>query len=343
MLNTHLQTWPVAENEFLAQMNVAAISIRSSGVPVIVSKITEFVMEYCEKIRVFIRIADMASFTRAAESLGIQKGRASAVVRELEAELGTRLLHRTTRAVRLTDEGRAYCERATNMLAEFDDLQHMFHDLHRNVSGRLRVDLPANMVSEIVMPALSTFIKAHPNLKFEISGTDRRVDVVKEGFDCVLRVGAIGDDSLVARRLGELRMLNAASPAYLASYGAPSSLEDLLKNHTIIHYSATLGARPYCWEYFDGKHNQAFAVPGAIQLNNVAAYEAAGVAGLGLIQAPLADIGRHIKSGALVEILPDFPPPPLPVWFIVGHSRNIPKRVRIFMEWMEKTLAPFMT
>src|SRR5215831_9949124 len=182
-------------------------------------------MQNLEPILIFITVAEMGSFTRAADSLGIQKGRASTAVRKLEEDVGVRLLHRTTRSVQLTEDGRAFHARARDLLAEVDDLHSMFAGDRVALRGRLRVDLPTEVAR--LVPALPDFMATHPELELEVSSTHRQVDLVQEGFDCVLRLGPIRDETLIARPLGLLRMVNAASPAYLARYGVPRSLEDL--------------------------------------------------------------------------------------------------------------------
>ena len=210
-------------------------------------------MQNLEPILIFITVAEMGSFTHAADSLGIQKGRASTAVRKLEEDVGVRLLHRTTRSVQLTEDGRAFHARARDLLAEVDDLHSMFAGDRVALRGRLRVDLPTEVARTTIVPALPDFMATHPELELEVSSTDRQVDLVQEGFDCVLRLGPIGDETLIARPLGLLRMVNAASPAYLARYGVPRSLEDLQRQeHRTIHFSTMLGARPY-WMGISGR------------------------------------------------------------------------------------------
>lgn len=301
-------------------------------------------MQSLEPILIFIRVAEMGSFTRAADSLGIQKGRASTAVRALEQEVGVRLLHRTTRSVQLTEDGRAYHARARELLATADDLQSMFARDHVALRGRLRVDLPTELARTTIIPALPQFMAAHPELELEISSTDRQVDLVQEGFDCVLRLGPIGDENLIARQLGSLRMVNAASPAYLARCGTPQTLDDLKNGHHTIHYTRTLGAKPWGWEYPNGSDADyaTLPLPGALHVNSVQTYEAAGIAGLGLIQAAYSGIRQHLDNGALVEILSDFRPEPLEVSLVVAHRQNLSRRVRAFMEWIETVLRPYL-
>ena len=296
-----------------------------------------------EPILIFVTVAEMGSFTRAADSLGIQKGRASTTVRKLEGEVGVRLLHRTTRSVQLTEDGRAFHARARDLLGEVDDLQSMFAGEHAPLRGRLRVDLPAEVARTMIVPALPDFMATHPELELELSSTDRQVDLVQEGFDCVLRLGPIGDETLIARSLGLLRVVNAASPAYLARHGVPRCLEDLQRQgHRSIHFSTVLGAKPFGWEYPDGENYATLQLPGALQVNSAQTYEAAALAGLGLIQAPLLGVSRYLESGSLVEVMPDLRRRSLPVSLVVAHRSNLSRRVRAFMKWTEDVLAPYL-
>lgn len=298
-------------------------------------------MQNLEALAIFVRIAEMGSFTHAAESLGIQKGRASNVVRQIEAQLGVRLLHRSTRTVQLSEDGRNFYTRARALLADAEDLGSMFNGRDAPLRGRLRIDLPTEFARTTVLPALPAFLERFPDIELEISSTDRRVDLVQEGIDCVLRVGAIVDETLVARRFGNLRMVNAASPAYLARRGMPRTLHDLLaQEHRMVHYTPTLGSRPFGWEYPDGDRFATLALPGAVSVNNVQAYHGAGLAGLGLIQAGLTSVRPYLASGELVEVLPDVRPAPLPVSLVVAHRQNLSRRVRIFSEWLEQILQP---
>ena len=300
-------------------------------------------MQNLQPILIFVTVAEMGSFTHAADSLGIQKGRASAAVRKLEESVGVRLLHRTTRSVQLTEDGRAFHARARNLLAEVDDVHSMFADDRVALRGRLRVDLPTEVARTTIVPALPAFMAAHPELELEMSSTDRQVDLVQEGFDCVLRLGPIKDETLIARPLGLLRMVNAASPAYLARHGVPQSLEDLgRQGHRTVHFSTMLGARPHGWEYPDGDNPASLQLPGTLYVNSAQTYDAAALAGLGAIQAPLLGIRQYFESGALVEIMPELRRRAIPVSLVVAHRSNLSRRVRAFMKWIETVLTPYM-
>jgi DNA-binding transcriptional LysR family regulator len=298
-------------------------------------------MNRLDAMQIFVRVAELSSFTRAAESLALPKASMSAAVQKLEKLVGARLLHRTTRRVQLTQDGRAFYERCKDLLADMDELQSMFQQSPQSLRGRLRVDMPSSAARDMVIPRLPEFLRAHPLLELELSSTDRKVDLVREGFDCVLRVGAVQDPNLVARPLGRFRMINCASPAYLARYGVPRTLEDLA-HHQLVHYVPTLGARSTGWEYFDGTAYRNLNMPGAITVNNVEAYEAACLAGLGLVQVPAKGVAHHIEQGRLVEVLADFPSEPMPVALLYAHRRNLSQRLKVFMNWMAEILAPYL-
>ncbi|MGC1549203.1 MAG: LysR family transcriptional regulator [Rhodanobacter sp.] len=298
-------------------------------------------MNQLEAMQVFTRVAELTSFTRAADSLGIPKASASTAVQQLEATLGARLLHRTTRRVELTQDGRAFYERCKDLLADMDELQSMFQQGTQSLRGRIRVDMPSGAARSFIIPRLPAFLDAHPQLEVELSCTDRRVDLVREGFDCVLRVGELGDANLVARRLGHFLCINCASPGYLRRYGTPQTLDDLAR-HKLIHYVPTLGTKSTGWEYPDRTGYSSMAMAGAVTVNNSEAYTAACLAGLGLIQTPAVGMREHIEEGRLVEVLPQYRSEPMPVSLLYAHRRNLSKRVQLFMAWMAETLAPYV-
>ncbi|WP_039055993.1 LysR family transcriptional regulator [Enterobacter sp. Bisph1] len=299
-------------------------------------------MKNLEALSIFARVAEMKSFTQAAESLGIQKGRASMVVRELELEVGATLLHRTTRSVQLTEDGRAFYTRARDLLSEAEELKSMFSHEGMSLRGRIRVDMPTVVAQSVVIPALPQLLEAHPELELELSSSDRRVDLVREGFDCVIRLGPVIDETLIARPLGHLRMINAASPRYLERFGVPQTLDDLQRQgHRMVHYMRNFASKPDGWEYPTGDGYASLMLPGTMSVNSVSAYHEAALAGLGLIQGGYSSLLPHIKRGSLVEVLPHLRPRPLSAFFVVAHRRNLSQRVRAFMHWTEETLKPY--
>ena len=298
-------------------------------------------MNRLDAMLTFVRIAELSSFSRAADALQIPKSSATTAVQQLETALGTRLLHRTTRKVQLTLDGGTFYERCKDVLADLDELETLFQRGPQALRGRLRVDMPISAARDFVIPRLPEFLHAHPQVELELSSTDRRVDLVREGFDCVLRAGPLGDTTLVARPIGHIRLINCASPAYLARRGTPRTLDDLA-DHALIHYSLTLGAKPAGWDYVDGDGPVHRAMPGSVTVNNAEAYRAACLAGLGLIQAPEVGLRPLIAAGALVEVMPAFRPEPMPVSLLYAHRRNLSKRVHVFMNWMTDILKDYV-
>jgi DNA-binding transcriptional LysR family regulator len=294
-------------------------------------------MDLIQRMHVFQRVAELGSFTQAAQILGLPKARASTAVQELEAELGARLFHRTTRRVQLTQDGQALLERSRDLLADLDELQTMFQ-LRRGESlrGRVRVDMSTGLARRVVIPRLPELLREHPLLELEVSSTERRVDLVREGFDCVLRAGPVGDAGLIARPLGLLELVNCASPAYVRRYGKPRKLEDLADKHRLVHFVGTLGSRSAGFEFEGG----SIAMQGAVTVNNADAYEAACLAGLGIVQAPRLGMQAMLDAGKLVELLPAHRAPPLPLNLVYANRRHQSQRVRVVMDWLARVVGP---
>jgi DNA-binding transcriptional LysR family regulator len=291
-----------------------------------------------ETLRIFIKVAELASFTRAGEQLGMPKSRVSLAVKGLEQDVGSRLLQRTTRAVRLTPDGEQFLGRARRLALEADELGSMFQ-LASAMRGRVRIDLPTIFAREVVIPKLPQFLSAHREIELLVSTTDRRVDVVREGFDCVLRIGTLTEPGLTAKRLGALQMVNCASPAYLAKYGTPRTIADL-EWHFIVHYSQSLGSEPPGFEYHDGTRYRDVPMKTRITVNSADAFHAACLAGLGIIQVPRVGLRAVLAAGVFVDVLPQHTCEPMPVSLVHSHGRNVPKRVRAVMNWLEETMAP---
>lgn len=298
-------------------------------------------MERLDSIKCFVRVAELSSFTKAAEDLGLPKASVSTAVQKLENSLKTQLLHRTTRRVHLTPDGQVFYERGKHMLTEMDELDSLFQTDDASIQGTIRVDMSSPMARNLVIPRLPEFLTRYPNLHLELSSTDRRVDLVAEGFDCVVRTGRLADSGLIVRHLGELQQISCASPAYLAEYGYPLQVADLAK-HWLVFYSINSATRFDAFEYWDGEQCQRINMRGRISVNNVDAYQAACLAGLGIIQAPVMGNSVLLGEGKLVEILHGFRAPPLPVSLLYPHRRNLSKRVRIFMDWLSEILKPYM-
>ncbi|WP_110877110.1 LysR family transcriptional regulator [Franconibacter helveticus] len=298
-------------------------------------------MDKIHAMQLFVRVAELESFSRAAETLGLPRGSVSRQIQALEAALGARLLHRTTRRVQLTQDGLVYYERARDLLANLDELDGLFVQDPASVSGRLRVDMPVGVAKNQVIPRLPAFLQQYPGIEIELSSSDRLVDVVREGFDCVVRVGQLKESGLVARPLGKLTQVNCASPDYLARFGYPQTLEDLA-THALVHYAANLGARPQGFEVWSDNETRWVKTGGVLTVNSTETYHAACLAGLGIIQVPRIGVAEALRSGALIEVLPQYRGAPMPVSLIYPHRRNLSRRVHLFMEWLSGVMKSYV-
>lgn len=294
-----------------------------------------------ETLQAFVRVAELRSFTQAADSLGLPKASVSTWVKQLETQLGTQLLHRSTRRVQLTPDGEEFYRRALDLLAELDDLEHSFRQAPGDLRGRLRVDMPRGIARNLVMPKLPDFLLQHPQLQMEISSTDRRVDPIAEGFDCVVRVGQLQDSALIARPIGQLSSVNCASPDYLARQGIPTSLDDLAQ-HQLVHYVPKLGSKSAGFEYCDQGEVKFIAMTGQVTVNDSDAYREATLAGFGIAQIPRVGALEELRAERLVEVLRQFTAAPMPVSLIYPNRRNQAHRVKIFMAWLSELLTSYV-
>jgi len=298
-------------------------------------------MDKIQAMQLFIRVAELESFSRAADSMGLPKGSVSRQIQALESGLGTQLLHRTTRRVSLTQDGMVYYERAKDLLANMEELDGLFLHDPASVSGRLRVDMPASVARNLVIPRLPLFLQQYPGIELELSSSDRLVDVIREGFDCVVRVGTLKDSGLIARPLGKLSVINCASPDYLSRFGYPDGLDDLA-SHAVVHYTTHLGTRPQGFEYFDGESSQWIKTGGVLTVNSTETYNASALAGLGIIQAPRVGVRDALRAKKLLEILPQYRARPMPVSLIYPHRRNLSRRVHLFMAWLTDIMKAYV-
>lgn len=284
-------------------------------------------------LRVFIVVAQLASFTRAALQLHVPRSTVSTAIKRLEAQLGARLLQRTTRSVVLTDEGQALLGRGERLLEDLDELALLFRPDDGALRGRLRVDLPLGMSAGMIMTALPAFMRRHPGLQIDIGSSDRRVDVIADGFDCVVRVGTVGDESLACRRLGDMPLLNVASHRYVEEHGAAATVSDLAR-HWLVNYQPNPVNAPAGFEYRDGDATRFVPMPHRVTVNNSAAYGAACRAGFGIAQLPATSVDADLRSGSLIEVMQRHRPAAMPVNLLYPHRRNVPPRVRMFGDWL---------
>jgi DNA-binding transcriptional LysR family regulator len=295
-------------------------------------------------MRVFVKVAELQSFTRAAEQLGIPKATATTAVQDLEALVQAKLLHRTTRTVKLTSEGTSFLERCKDVLSDIEEMESMFQTGSAQIKGKIRVDMVSSLARDVLIPNLPKFLDAHPGIEIEVVGSDRKLDLIREGIDCAIRGGPL-EPGLAAMDLnwGEVKTVNVVSPSYIKRFGRPASLEDLA-NHRLVQYVQDFGQTPDGFEYFDGEKTRQIKMKSVITVASVDAYKAAGLAGLGICQNPFVGVRRYLKSGALVEVLPEFRPAPgRSAKIVYPQRRYLAKRVRAFIEWVEPVLRAYFT
>ncbi|WP_326537196.1 LysR family transcriptional regulator [Pseudorhodoferax sp.] len=300
-------------------------------------------MDRLDHLRIFLRIAQCGSFTQAADQLGLPRASVSGALQQLEARLGARLLHRTTRRVRLTADGESLLEGASSLVHGMEVLEQQFSATGQGLAGRLRVDVPSRIAHRVLAPALPGFLALHPGIALELGSHDRVVDLTKEGVDCALRVGQLAPSSLVARPLGSFSLVNCASPQYLERHGVPATVHDLqAQQHRQVNYAPAAGGRYAPWEWLQDGQLRTLNLPGYVAASNVETYIACAVSGMGLIQVPAFDVQDQLRAGALVEVLPHQRAPAMPVHLVYPHRRHLASRVQAFCSWIETLLAPHL-
>ncbi len=299
-------------------------------------------MDRFDQYRVFAHVAEMGSFIKAAHALDAPRASVSAAIQQLEAQLGVRLLHRTTRQVRLTADGEQLLERVLPLLTEVEDIDQLFQASERQVSGRLSIDVPSRVARRLIAPQLPGLLRRHPRMQVVLSSTDRAIDLVQEGVDCAVRIGTLHDSSLVVRPLGSIALINCASPAYLREHGAPMHPEEL-GGHWAVGYASPKTGRELPWESVsaDGGVRQD-TVRSRVVVNNAESYIACCLAGLGLIQIPRFDVQHLLEAGELVEVMPAARAAPMPVSLLYPHRRQRTRRLTVFQEWFEGLMAGYV-
>lgn len=299
-------------------------------------------MDKLDQYRIFVQVAEMGSFIKAAHALDVPRASASAAVQQLELAMGTRLLHRTTRQVRLTADGVQLLERVRQFLCDAEEIEQLFHASQRKISGRLNVDVPSRIARRLIAPALPGFLRRYPGLQLALGSTDRAIDLVIEGVDCAVRIGALHDSSLVARPLGHIALINCASPGYLREHGMPARPEDLLQGQLSVGYASPSTGRELPWDYVVSGEERLVVVPSRVIANNAESYIACCVAGMGLIQIPRFDVQYLLDRGELVEVMPDFRAAPMQVSLVYPNRRQRSRRLNAFIEWFEALMRPHL-
>lgn len=289
-------------------------------------------MDRFADIEALVAVVESGTFSAAGERLGVAKSVISRRVSQLEQRLGSRLLHRTTRRLSLTDAGRNFYQRAVQILADLDDAEQGVSTASAELRGILKVAAPLSFGLAHLSSALTDFLDQHPAIEVSLDLNDRNVNLVEEGFDLAVRIGELQDSTLVARRLGTSRMVTCASRAYLERHGEPLHPDDL-QRHTGLQYSNISYKQHWKFVTRDGKTLQAQPQI-RIRANNGEALACAAVAGMGITTGPTFILGRYLKEGKLQRILTDYRRPSLGIFAVTPPGRLVPQRVQLFSEFL---------
>lgn len=287
-------------------------------------------MDRIASISAFAAVVEAGSFVRAAERLATSTSTLSRQIAELEQHLDVRLLNRTTRKLSLTEGGQAFYERAVQVLADLEEAEALATSSAAAPRGRLRLTCSHAMGVQRLAPAIASFVARYPEVGFDVSVSDRIVDLVEEGFDLAIRIGQVGSDQLVARKLGDMRLYVCASPAYLRSHGTPRTPADL-SGHAVMTYAYS--PNPKLWRLTDRDGNaQEVRVSGPLHSNSGDLSIAAAIAGLGVVFEPDFMVRKSLESGLLVRVLPGWESAAGEIWAVYPSRRHLSVKVRLFVD-----------
>lgn len=283
-------------------------------------------------IQVFMAVVECGSFARAAETLALTPSAVSRAVARLENQLGVRLLHRTTRSLGLSGEGRAFFDSAGPLLAGLEQAAMQVAGTAEAVCGRLRVNADPFFSRLVLAPRLPQLLAHHPELELDLLTRDSLGDMAAEGMDVAVRFGEPTDSSLVARRLLDTRVLTVAAPAYIERHGRPETPQALLQ-HTCLHYRDPVTGRPYAWEFRRGRRRIGVPVDGPVLVNDPGVMHTLAEAGMGVAQVLELGSRERLADGRLVELFPDWPGERFPLYAFYPSRRHPPARVRAFIDF----------
>jgi len=294
-------------------------------------------MDRLGAIQVFAQVVESGSFAKAADRLSLSTSAASRHVAELESHLQTRLLNRTTRRVSLTESGRAFYERSVQLLADLAEAEQEASSAAVVPRGTIRLTTSVNFGVRHVAPAIAEFLARHPEVRFDVSLADRVVDLVEEGFDLAIRIGPPGADNLVARKLGETRLVPCASPQYLAQHGAPKTPEELARHNCFTYeYVSTR----HVWRFRDHAGTEhAVRVAGSLHSNNGDLLAEAAAQGAGIVFEPAFIVGPEVRAGRLVPLLQDYVTPPVPIYALYPSRKHLSAKVRRFVDFLAERFS----
>jgi LysR family transcriptional regulator for bpeEF and oprC len=297
-------------------------------------------MDRLVSMQAFTRVVDVGSFARAAESLDLPKATLTRLIQNLETHLGVKLLHRTTRRISVTNDGAAYYERCVRILADVDEAEQSLTRHNNSPRGTLRVDTTTALARLVVIPHLHDFFRAYPDLKLELTLNGKPIDLLQEGVDVVLRVGAPVDESMVARRIGHLQLAYYASPIYLNRFGTPRDLAELAQ-HKAVNYLSNRTGREMPWPMARGTERSDVLLPSAISTNDAEVYLSCTLEGHGIAQLSRVMAEPYVASGRLVEIMTDWKTEELPISAMYPQNRHLAAKVRVFVNGAAEIFARY--
>lgn len=296
-------------------------------------------MDKIKAMQTFVRIVEANSFSRAAETLGLPRAALTATLQKLEAYLGTQLLQRTTRRLSLTPDGAAYFRDCLAILGAVEASELAFVGPEASKPrGPLRINLPGTVGRQLVLPHIGQFHVQYPDVQLHVGLTDSLVDLTGEGIDCALRVGELQDSAMIGKRIGSMRFVTCAAPAYLARRGTPHTIADLAAHSGIMHFSGRSG-RAFDWDFLHEGEVLRVQMKGPLAVSDADANVTCALQGLGLAQAALYQVRDHLDSGALVAVLADYPPTPMSMSLLTPQGRLAVPKVRAFANWVTELLA----
>lgn len=297
-------------------------------------------MDRLDKMKAFVRVVEAGSFTKAAATLHMSRTTVTHLVQQLEARLRVKLLNRTTRKVNVTADGAVYYERIVQVLAELDDVEASLPGAVAAPRGLLRVDVPSPFATMILIPALPQFHARFPDIVFDLGASDRKVDLIGDKVDCVVRGGEITEQSLVARRVGELRLGVYAAPSYLARLGYPAHPQLLDDSaHRIVRFRWSRSGNGFPYAMHRGAESVQLQGRQVLTIDDGNAYLAAGLAGLGVLWLPDYMAAAHRATGALVRLFEDWRIDPMPMYVAYPPNRHVSKQLRVFIDWIVELMA----
>jgi DNA-binding transcriptional LysR family regulator len=293
-------------------------------------------MDKLTQIRAFVRVAERASFSAVARDLDVTQSAVSKAIGALEASLGVRLVSRSTRSVSLTEAGRRYHERCRQILSDLDEADAAVSDLNAGVTGTLSVGAPTPFGLTFISPRVVRFKDMHPALSINLDLDDRPVDLVERDIDVAIRLGHLQTRGLVARKLGLSPFVAVAAPAYLSTRGIPDSPATLAAHNCLVYSNQD---KPMEWAFEDGGNFRSVTIHGNYRSNSLLALKDAAIAGIGIARLPLWMVDPELKSGLLQPVLDQVRLPAFEIHAVFPSARQIPAKVRLFVEFMQRELA----